>query len=92
MTAPMASTSGAPAPDAADATRERSFRLVLLGLVLLILGFTAGAFANGLYPCAPASGSAIEPPLADCAVSLSPWAGVAALGLALAVLGYRRAA
>ncbi len=91
----MATNDAASAPttavDATDAARERSFRLVLLGLVLLILGFTVGTFANGLYPCVPAAGSAIEPPLTDCAVSLSPWAGVAAVGLALALFGYRRA-
>ena len=73
-----------------DAARERSFRLVLVGLVALIAGFTAGAFANGMYPCVPAAGSSIEPPLTDCAASLSPWAAVAIVGLVLALFGYRR--
>ncbi len=74
-----------------EAARERTFRLVLIGLLLLVLGFTAMLLSNGLYPCVPAAGSAVEPPLADCAVSLSPWAAVAVLGLALAAVGYRRA-
>jgi len=80
-----------PPPTVAEAARERSFRLVLIGLVVLIVGFTAAAFANGMYPCVPAAGSSVEPPLTDCAVSLSPWAGLALVGLVLAVLGYRRA-
>lgn len=82
----------APPSDAASAARERSFRLVLIGLVLLITGFTIAAIANGLYPCVPAAGSGIEPPPSDCAVTLSPWAAVALVGLILAVVGYRRAA
>lgn len=88
MTAPETPRSPAPSP---EAVRERTFRLVLIGLLLLVLGFTALLIANGLYPCVPAGGSAVEPPLADCAVSLSPWAGVAVVGLALAAVGYRRA-
>lgn len=79
------------AAETPEAARERPFRLVLLGLVLLVLGFTAAAFTNGLYPCVPAAGSAIEPPLTDCAVALSPWVGVALVGVALALIGYRRA-
>ncbi len=91
MTAPGAAASAAPTTEKTDAARERSFRLVLVGLVVLILGFTAAAFANGLYPCVPTSGSSVQPPLTDCAVSLSPWAAVALVGLALAIVGYRRA-
>lgn len=74
----------------AAAVRERWTRLVFLGLLLLIVGFTAAAFANGLYPCVPGVGSTVEPPLADCAVSVSPWAAVAIVGLLLAGLAYRR--
>lgn len=90
----MAPEAAAPSPTpiaAADAARERSMRLVLIGLAVLIVGFTLGAFANGMYPCVPAAGSSIEPPLTDCAVSLSPWAALGLVGLALAVVGYRRA-
>ena len=80
-------TSTSPAPDAA---RERSFRLVLFGLGVLVLGFTAALLGNGLYPCVPAVGSAIEPPLTDCAIALSPWGALAFVGLVLALIGYRR--
>lgn len=89
-----ATETAAPPPDAAetpDAAREFWFRLVLLGLVLLVVGFTFGAITNGLYPCVPAAGSSVEPPLTECAVSLSPWVGVGVVGLALAVVGYRGA-
>ncbi len=88
MNAPEAS---APTANEADAARERTFSIVLVGVVLLILGFTLAAIANGLYPCVPAAGSSVEPPLTDCAVSLSPWVGILIVGLALAVLGYIRA-
>ncbi len=93
----MASRGSAPAPDeepVAPPPRsgpvERWFTVVLLGLVLLIIGFTFAAFANGLYPCVPAAGSGVAPPLSECAVALSPWAGVALLGVVLAVVGYLR--
>jgi len=78
------------APPAANAARERAFRLVLLGLLLLVAGFTATLVANAFYPCEPATGSAIQPPLADCAVSLSPWIGIAFAGLLVAIAGYLR--
>lgn len=91
MTAPSESTPALPPADSRPSGQERSTRIVLIGLILLILGFTAAAFANGLYPCVPAAGSSIEPPLTDCGVSLSPWAGIAVVGLALALVGYRRA-
>ncbi len=90
MSAP--DTTPAPSPAAVEAglSRDRSFQLVLIGLIILIAGFTAALLANGLYPCVPAAGSDFEPPLADCAIALSPWAGVAVIGLALALVGYRR--
>lgn len=78
------------AEDAAVRARSRSFRIVLLGLVVLVLGFTAILVANAFYPCEPAVGSVVQPPLADCAVSLSPWIGVSVVGLGLAVAGYLR--
>lgn len=86
-----ASESSAPAPPAPEVVREGTFRLVLLGLVLLVVGFTALLVSNDLYPCVPAAGSSLTPPLGDCAIFLSPWAGVALVGLALAAVGYRRA-
>lgn len=76
--------------DGAARARERWFRIVLVGLVVLVAGFTAILVSNAFYPCVPAAGSAVQPPLADCAVSLSPWAALAVLGLLLAVVGYRR--
>ena len=80
-----------PSPtEPADPARERTFRWVFGGLVILIVGFTAAAFTNGLYPCVPAAGSSAEPPLTDCAVALSPWIGVALVGLVLAIVAYRR--
>ncbi len=63
---------------------------MLLGLVVLIVGFTAILLGQARYPCVPAAGSAIEPPLADCAIALSPWAGIAVVGLVVAVVGYVR--
>ncbi len=90
MSAPESAAAPAAPAESLDPARERSFRLVLLGLVLLIVGFTFGAFANGLYPCVPAAGSSVAPPLSECAVALSPWAGVGLIGLVLAVVGYRR--
>ena len=82
---------GAPlATEPAAARRETWFRVVLLGLVILVLGFTAVLLGQAAYPCVPAAGSTVEPPLADCAVALSPWIGLAALGFLLALLGYLR--
>ncbi len=89
----MTESSTSPPADAVEpsaARRERWFRVVLLGLGLVIFGFTAAAFANGLPPCVPAAGSGVAPPLSECVVALSPWAGVALLGLVLAVVGYIR--
>ncbi len=88
----MAASVTPPAPvPSADVAREKTFRLVLLGLVLLVVGFTALLVSNDLYPCVPVAGSSLEPPLTDCALFLSPWAGVALVGLALAAVGYLRA-
>lgn len=91
---PMAATGSAaiapPAADAAERSRERWFRVVLLGLLVLVLGFTATLMANFFYPCEPAAGSVIQPPLADCAVFLSPWIGLIAVGIAIAGIGYLR--
>ncbi len=90
----MATTGAAAVPEpAADATgrsREIWFRAVLLGLFVLVLGFTAALMANSFYPCEPASGSVVQPPLADCAVFLSPWIGLVAVGIVIAVIGYLR--
>ncbi len=81
----------APAPaESATRAREFAFRIVLVGLVLLVLGFTATLVANAFFPCEPAAGSTIQPPIADCAVALSPWLGIAVVGLLLAVVGYLR--
>lgn len=80
----------AAAPDAAAQARELAFRVVLVGLILLVLGFTATLVANAFYPCEPATGSTVQPPIADCAVALSPWLGIALVGLLVAVVGYRR--
>ncbi len=85
------SEASAPPTSASDGVRERTFRLVLIGLVLLVVGFTALLVTNDLYPCVPAAGSSMEPPLSDCALFLSPWAAVALVGLALAAVGYWRA-
>ena len=78
------------AEDVEGRARERWFRVVLLGLIVLVAGFTATLVANAFYPCEPASGSVLQPPLADCAVALSPWIGIAVAGLAVAVAGYLR--
>ncbi len=89
----MAATSTTPAEDASKAIakqRERWFRVVLLGLVVLIIGFTALLLGQAMYPCVPGAGSTVEPPLSECAVALSPWVGVALVGLILAVMGYIR--
>jgi len=91
MSTPEAAASPTPTVLPADAARERSVRLVLYGLVVLVLGFTAVLLANGLYPCVPSAGSAIEPTLTDCAAALSPWGAVAFVGFVLALIGYRRA-
>ena len=87
MAGPGASTGTA---SAAEALRERGFRLALLGLVVLVLGFTATLMANFFYPCEPAAGSVVQPPLAECAAFLSPWLAVALAGLILAAVAYRR--
>ncbi len=78
----------APAPP--DHSRNLAFRIALAGLILLVLGFTGTLVANAFYPCEPAAGSIVQPPLADCAVSLSPWIGIALAGLLVAVAGYLR--
>ncbi len=81
-----------PATDVSPDERARTlwFRAVLAGLVVLILGFTAILIRNSYFPCVPAEGSLLQPPLADCAVALSPWIGLAAAGLVLAGLGFLR--
>lgn len=82
-----------PAPSAAESgnrRRELAFRIVLVGLVVLVVGFTATLVANAFYPCEPAAGSSVQPPIGDCAVSLTPWLGIAVLGLLIAVVGYLR--
>ncbi len=76
--------------DRAARARELAFRIVLVGLVLLVLGFTATLVANAFFPCEPTAGSTIQPPIADCAVALSPWLGIAVVGLLVAVVGYLR--
>jgi hypothetical protein len=80
----------APPADAAERRRERWFRVVLLGLLVLVLGFTATLMANFFYPCEPAAGSIVQPPLAECALFLSPWLAVAAVGVIIAGIGYLR--
>lgn len=87
--APETARTTSPA-DARSRVRERAFQLVLLGLVVLVIGFTATLVSNAVHPCEPAAGSVVQPPLADCAVALSPWIGVALAGLVLALFGYRR--
>lgn len=79
-----------PAVRSENRSRERWFRIVLLGLVVLVLGFTATLMANFFYPCVPAADSVVQPPLVDCALFLSPWIGVAAAGLVIAGIGYLR--
>lgn len=90
----MAETGAAtvPGPDASPEERARTlwFRAVLVGVVLLVVGFTAILIRNSFYPCVPTGGSLLQPPLADCAVALSPWIVVAAAGLGIAGLGYLR--
>lgn len=87
-------TGSTPAPpvseDRASRARELAFRIVLVGLALLVLGFTATLVANAFYPCEPAAGSTVQPPIAECAVALSPWLTIAVLGLIVAVVGYFR--
>jgi hypothetical protein len=73
-----------------NASRESWFRVVLLGLAILVIGFTAILIANSFYPCVPAADSVAQPPLAECAVFLSPWIGVAAAGVVIAGIGYLR--
>lgn len=95
MVEPGASETAAASPvpeDASTRARERWFRVVLAGLILLVAGFTATLVANAFYPCEPVPGSAVQPPLAACAIALSPWLGVAALGLLAAAIGYLRVA
>lgn len=83
-------TAATTAGDSAARSRALAFRIVLVGLLLLVVGFTATLVANAFYPCEPAAGSAVQPPIGDCAVTLSPWLGLAVLGLAVAILGYLR--
>ncbi len=91
MAAANAPTTAPPsAEDLAARARQRWFQVVLVGLVLLVAGFTATLVSNAFYPCVPAAGSHIQPPLGDCAVALSPWLGLALVGLLVAVVGYRR--
>lgn len=93
MAAPLDSGTATVLPtteDAAAHRRELAFRIVLVGLILLVVGFTAALVSNAFYPCEPAVGSAVQPPLGDCAVALSPWVGVATAGLLVAVVGYFR--
>ncbi len=90
MAAGDPATSPASAPDATERSRDRWFRAVLLGLIVLVLGFTGILMANFFYPCEPAAGSVVQPPLVDCAAFLSPWIAVALVGLLLAGLGYLR--
>ncbi len=75
---------------AASRTRETWFQIVLIGLLVLVVGFTAALVSNGLYPCVPAGESSVQPPIADCAIALSPWIGVALAGLIVAAIGYLR--
>ncbi len=85
------SATAPPAPeDRAARARELAFRIVLVGLILLVLGFTATLVANAFYPCEPAAGSTVQPPLTDCAVALSPWFALAVVGLVVALAGYFR--
>lgn len=79
-----------PGETAASQARARTFSVVLLGLLVLVAGFTATLVSNSFYPCVPAAGTAVQPPLLDCAVFLSPWLGLALVGLVLALLGYIR--
>lgn len=87
----VADNASSPPPDeAAPRSRERVFGAVLLGLLVLVVGFTATLVSNSFYPCVPAAGSAVQPPLLDCAVFLSPWLGLALVGLIVAGFGYLR--
>lgn len=90
MAASPTETTPVPAAEAAGQSRERWFRVVLLGLLVLVVGFTATLMANEFYPCVPSAGSALQPPLGDCAVFLSPWIGIALVGAVLAGIGYLR--
>ncbi len=83
-------TAAPAATDAATRARTLAFRIVLVGLVLLVAGFTATLVSNAFYPCEPSAGSSVQPPLGDCAVALSPWIGIAIVGLIVAVVGYFR--
>ncbi len=83
-------TAATTANDSEARSRTLAFRIVLVGLLLLVVGFTATLVANAFYPCEPAAGSAVQPPIGDCAVALSPWFGLAVLGLVVAILGYFR--
>jgi hypothetical protein len=90
MAATESATVPTPAADAAERSRERWFRVVLLGLLILVLGFTALLMANFFYPCEPAAGSVVQPPLGECVGFLSPWIGVVAAGIVIAGIGYLR--
>ncbi len=84
--------SAAAVPDLSPQERARTlwFRAVLVGLVLLVVGFTAILVRNSFYPCVPTEGSLLQPPLADCALALSPWIELTAAGVVIAGLGYLR--
>lgn len=81
-------TVAAPESPAAEAMRDRWYVVALVGLILAIAGSTAAALQNSLYPCEPATGSSVAPPLADCAVALAPGGTVFLAGLVLAAAGY----
>ncbi len=90
MTTPEGTVAQSTDAGAASRTRETWFRIVLIGLLVLVVGFTAALVSNGLYPCVPAADTSLQPPLADCAVALSPWIGLALAGLMIAAIGYVR--
>jgi heme/copper-type cytochrome/quinol oxidase subunit 2 len=76
--------------DAATKSRDLWSRIVFVGMVLFIIGFIAVLMAQSVYPCTPAAGHAVEPPLTDCALFLSPWVVLAVFGLVLFAVAYLR--